>query len=211
MVRQIYYNRFMLTVCVQAGGKSSRLGKDKALLDFGGQPLIQYVLSQVASLADETMITTNHPEGYRFLGLPLVPDLIRDRGALGGLYTALSAASHPLVAVVACDLPFANADLLAHCRDLLLADASLDVVIPSTKHGLEPLHAVYRRETCRPAVKAAIEADQWRMIAWHSEVKIRVLTPEESATFDPDGLVFWNLNTPEDFQAALERLYSSSG
>ena len=69
------------------------MGQDKALLDFGGQPLIQHVLSRVTSLADETIITTNHPEGYRFLGLPLIPDLIPDRGALGGLYTALSAAS----------------------------------------------------------------------------------------------------------------------
>jgi len=186
------------------------MGQDKALLDFGGRPLVQHVLSRVASLADETIITTNHPEGYRFLGLSLVPDLIPDRGALGGLYAALSAATYPLVAVVACDMPFANANLLAHCRDLLLADAGLDAIIPSTEHGLEPLHAVYRQETCRPAVKAAIETDQWRMIAWHKDVKVRVLPPEESARYDPEGLVFWNLNTPEEFEAALQHIQSSS-
>ena len=95
----------MLTLAIQAGGRSSRMGKDKALLDFGGQPLIQQVLSRLESLADETIVTTNHPEDYHFLGFPLIPDVIPDRGALGGLYTALNAASHPLVAVVACDLP----------------------------------------------------------------------------------------------------------
>ncbi len=194
----------MLTLSLQAGGKSSRMGKDKALLDFGGQTLIQHVLSRLDTLAQETIITTNHPEGYRFLGLPLIPDIIPERGALGGLFTALSAASNPLVAVVACDLPFASPEILATGRDLLLADPKLDAVIPSTAQGLEPLHAIYRRETCLPAVKRAIDADQWKMIAWHSEVNLRVLSPEETAVYDRQRLVFWNLNTPKDFAAALK-------
>lgn len=201
----------MLTLAIQAGGRSSRMGHDKALLDFGGQPLIQRVLSRLESLADETIITTNHPEEYRFLGFPLIPDVIPDRGALGGLYTALSAASHPLVATVACDMPFANAKLLCKCRDLLLTDSNIDAVIPGTERGLEPLHAIYRRQTCLSPVKAAIEADQWKMIAWHREVNVRVLTPEETEVYDPDGLAFWNVNTPEEFESALRRIHKSSG
>lgn len=193
----------MLTLCVQAGGKSSRMGVDKALLDFGGKPLIQHVLARLGSLAQEMIITTNRPEGYRFLGLPLIPDLIPDRGALGGLYTALSAASHPLVAVVACDMPFASPKILGTCRDFLLTDPDLDAVIPRTKHGLEPLHAVYRRETCQPAIKAAINAGKWKVISWHEDVNVRVLPPHATGSQNQQDLVFWNLNTPEDFAAAL--------
>jgi len=194
----------MLTLCIQAGGKSNRMGEDKALLDFGGQPLIQHMLARLDSLATEMLITTNHPEGYRFLGIPLISDVIPDRGALGGLFTALCAASHPLVAVVACDMPFANPKILDTCRDLLLANPDLDVVIPSTEHGLEPLHAVYRRKTCLPAIKAALDAGQWKVISWHSAVNVRVLSPQEVALLDPDGLAFENVNTPEEFKKAVK-------
>ena len=126
----------MLTLCVQAGGKSSRMGTDKALLDFGGQMLIQHMLNHFAHFASETIITTNRPDDYRFLGVPLFTDVIPDRGALGGLYTALWAASNRLVAVVACDMPFASLDILRACQDRLEVDSKLDAVIPSTTRGL---------------------------------------------------------------------------
>ena len=200
----------MLTLSVQAGGKSSRMGKDKALLDFGGQTLIQHLLSRLDSLAQETIITTNQPDRYRFLELPLIPDVILDRGALGGLYTALLAATHPLVAVIACDMPFASPDILRACRDILMVDPDLDAVIPSSEHGLEPLHAIYRRKTCLPAVKAAIETDQWKVISWHGDVNVRVLLPDEIATFDPDGIAFENVNTPEELKVAIQRVNESA-
>jgi len=196
----------MLTLSLQAGGKSSRMGRDKALLDFGGQPLIQHVLTRLQSLADEIIITSDHPEGYRFLKLPLIPDIIPERGALGGLFTALSAAKHPLVAVVACDLPFASLGILNLCRDMLLSEPALDAVVPSSEEGLEPLHAVYRRETCLPAVKAALDAGKWKLIAWHAQVNVRVLAFEEVAAFDPEGMAFWNVNTPAEFEAAVQQL-----
>ena len=196
----------MLTLSLQAGGKSSRMGTDKALLDFGGKPLIQHVLNRVAYLADETIITTNHPEEYHFLGLRAIEDIIPDRGALGGLYTALNVASQPLVAVVACDLPFANPKILATCRDQLLEKPTLDAVIPRTERGLEPLHAVYRRETCLPAVKKAIDAGMWKMIAWHDQVNVQALPLDLVNKLDPKSLAFWNVNTPDEFKAALEQL-----
>jgi molybdopterin-guanine dinucleotide biosynthesis protein A len=181
------------------------MGEDKALLDFGGQPLIQHLLERLDSLSQETIITTNQPERYLFLGLPLIPDVIPNRGALGGLLTAFDAAAQPLVAVVACDMPFVSPEILRTCRDLLLADPDLDAVIPSSERGLEPLHAVYRRESCLPAVKAAIDVDRWKMISWHGDVNIRVLLPEEVAQLDPDGTAFENVNTPEEFQSAIQR------
>ena len=102
----------MLTVCIQAGGASSRMGEDKALKTFLGRPLIQRVAEQLSPIADELIVTTNRPEEYAFLNLPLFPDLKPGRGALGGLYTAIASAKHPLVAVVACDMPFVTAGAL---------------------------------------------------------------------------------------------------
>ena len=80
-----------------------------------------------------------------------------------------------------------------------------DVVIAVTDEGYEPFHALYRRETCLPAIESAIDADQWKVIAWFPQVKVRTLMPEEIKTLDPSGLCFWNLNTPEEFAEAERR------
>jgi molybdopterin-guanine dinucleotide biosynthesis protein A len=191
----------MLTVCIQAGGQSSRMGEDKARKPFLGRPLIQRVAERLSSVAEEVIVTTNRPEDYAFLNVPLFIDLKPGRGALGGLYTAIASAKHPLVAVIACDMPFASANLLEAARGILLEE-EVDVVIPKSDEGYEPLHAVYRRETCLPAIESAIEADQWKVIAWFPQVKVRVLSSDEVKRYDPSGLAFWNVNTPEEFAEA---------
>lgn len=201
----------MLTVCIQAGGQSRRMGQDKALRSFLGQPLITRVIARLAPLADEMIVTTNRPEDYAFLSLPLFPDLVPERGALGGLHTALASASHPLVAVVACDMPFASASLLAYARDVLLSE-NVDVVIPQPGEGLfEPLHALYRREVCLPPIEAALAADKWKVISWFPQVRVRALSPEEIVRFDPSGLAFSNVNTPEEFVLAEKQARGEPG
>jgi len=197
----------MLTVCIQAGGQSSRMGEDKALKPFLKRPLIQRVIDRLSPIADELIVTTNRPSEYGFLNLRLVSDLKPDRGALGGLYTAIASATHPLVAVVACDMPFASARLIEGMSRLLVENEA-DVAIAKSDEGYEPIHAVYRRETCLPAIESAIEADQWKVIAWFPQVKVQVLTSEELNSLDPDGLAFWNVNTPEEFVEA-ERIASA--
>jgi molybdopterin-guanine dinucleotide biosynthesis protein A len=177
------------------------MGEDKALKTFLGRPLIQRVAERLSPIADEVIVTTNRPEEYAFLNLPLFPDLKPGRGALGGLYTAIASAKHPIVAVVACDMPFASPPLLEAASKLLMEEEA-DVVIPKSDEGYEPLHALYRRETCLPAIEASIDADQWKVIAWFPKVKVRVLTLEEIKQYDPSGLAFWNVNTPEEFSKA---------
>ena len=199
----------MLTVCIQAGGQSSRMGEDKALKTFLGRPLIQRVIERLAPVADELIVTTNRPEDYFFLSLRLIPDLKPGRGALGGLYTAIASASNPFVAVVACDMPFASATFLDAATKLMVQEGA-DVVIARSEEGYEPLHAVYRRETCLAAIEAAIEADQWKVIAWFPKVNLRVLTQDEIKHIDPDGLAFWNVNTPEEFTKAEQLATSES-
>ena len=185
------------------------MGEDKALKDFLGRPLIQRVMERLSPVADEVIVTTNRPADYAFLRVRLVPDLKPGRGALGGLYTAIASATHPLVAVVACDMPFASAKLI-EAASRIMAKEEADVVIPrlnpaapaGKSEGFEPLHAVYRRAACLPAIEAAMEADQWKVIAWFPQVKVRALTPTELEALNPDGLAFWNVNTPEEFARA---------
>lgn len=191
----------MLTVVIQAGGQSERMGRDKALKPFLGRPLIQRVIDRLAPIADELLVTTNRPDEYAFLGVRLVTDLAPGRGALGGLYTALASASSPLVAVVACDMPFASARLLETAAGILVKEEA-DVVIAKSDEGYEPFHAVYRRQVCLPAIQSAIEADHWKVVAWFPSVNVRELTPSEVLEADPTGRAFWNVNTPDEFSAA---------
>ncbi len=194
----------MLSVVIQAGGQSSRMGQDKGLKLFLSRPLIQRVIERLQPIAEEMIITTNHPEDYAFLNLPLFTDLRPGRGALGGLYTALFSAKHSAVAVAACDMPFANAQLFKAASDILVREEA-DVVIAKTNEGYEPLHAVYRRATCIPAIEAAIASDKWRMDSWFPQVRMRLLTPDEIQRDDPQGIAFSNINTPEEFAEAEQR------
>ncbi len=191
----------MLTLAIQAGGESRRMGVDKALLPFLGQPLILRPLNRLAALAEEVLVTSNHPERFDFLGLTPIPDLIPGLGALGGLYTAISAARFPYVAVVACDMPFASPELFVH-EIVLLHESSADAVIPRTEAGIEPFHAVYRRESCLPHIQAALQAGERRVDAWFSQVQLRSLEPAEILPYDPQGLAFMNINTIADLQDA---------
>jgi molybdopterin-guanine dinucleotide biosynthesis protein A len=193
----------MLTVCIQAGGQSSRMGEDKALKPFLGRPLIQRVIERLTPIADEVIVTTNHPDDFSFLSLRLFPDLKPDRGALGGLYTAIASATHPHVAVVACDMPFTS-PMLIEAMSRLLVEKEADVVIAKSDDHYEPLHAVYRRETSLPAIESAIEEDKWKVIAWFPQVKVHTLSPHDVRKYDSSGLAFWNVNTPEEFAKAEE-------
>lgn len=204
-----YYNIHMLSVVIQAGGQSSRMGEDKALKPFLGKPLIMRVIERLAPIADELIVTTNRPADYEFLNAStgsaqcarLTPDLKPGRGALGGLYTAIASANHPYVAVAACDMPFASKNFFERASNLLVKEEA-DVVIAKTDEGYEPFHALYRREICLPAIEAAIDEDKWKVIAFFPQVKVRTLSPDELKSFDPSGLCFWNVNTPEEFQHA---------
>lgn len=189
----------MITLVIQAGGESRRMGRNKALVPFLGRPLIQRILDRLAPLADEVLITSNQKDGFETIQVPLVADVYPGQGALGGLYTAVWAASHPIVIVAACDLPFANPDLFRHQVDLLIKN-NLDVVIPGTWENREPLHTVYRRETCLPAIKKALVQGEKRLISWFPTVKVQFIPPEEILKFDPLGLAFRNVNSQVELE-----------
>jgi molybdopterin-guanine dinucleotide biosynthesis protein A len=192
-----------MSVVIQAGGESRRMGQNKALLPFLGQTLIERVISRIKDIADEVVITSNEPGMFDFLHLPVYPDLVPGRGALGGLYSAFSIANSPLVAVVACDMPFANSSLLNAQMELLIKQ-KVDGMVPRHENGTEPFHAVYQRETCRLAVKSSLDLGKKRADSWFPVVRMGYIEHEDTLRYDPTGYAFYNLNNPEDYQQAIE-------
>ncbi len=177
------------------------MGSNKALLRFRGQPLIAWVLNRLRPLAAEVLVTTNQPESLAFLKVPLVPDLLPGKGSLGGLFTALTAARFEAVAVVACDMPFVDTNLLS-AEAALLETGAWDAVIPGSQAGPEPLSAVYRRSACLPAIHAALERGETRLVSWLPQVKARLLDVAETSRIAPGAFSFFNINTPEDLELA---------
>jgi molybdopterin-guanine dinucleotide biosynthesis protein A len=191
----------MISIILQAGGKSTRMGTDKAIMPFLGKPLIHRLRDRFLELGSELLVITNNQTGYDDLDIPIYRDLIPDRGALGGLLTALSIASQPYVGLIAADMPFADPDLFSYQLEVISKD-DWDAILPSTSNGIEPFHALYRVETCLPLVKKAIDDDLWKMVSWHDQAQIKILDPELTRKITRSKHTFFNLNTPEDFQLA---------
>ncbi|MEA1976639.1 MAG: molybdenum cofactor guanylyltransferase [Chloroflexota bacterium] len=193
----------MITIAVQAGGKSSRMGEDKALVHLAGIPLIERVLARLDGLADEILITTNHPETLTHLNLRMAGDELPGTGALHGLKTALEAARGEIILVLSCDTPFVSRELLEH---LLSRAHEADAIVP--KHGdkYEPLQAVYNRARCLPAVEDALGSGERRMISFYPQVHVLPIEGPILGELDPSGLSFFNVNTAEDLERAEQLL-----
>lgn len=196
-----HYNLIMITIVLQAGGESTRMGKDKAFLPFLGTPLIERLVDRFKELDTEIIIISNNLPAFQELGLPVFGDILPGRGALGGLLTALSVVKNPFVGLIAVDMPFASSKLVRYMADRI-QNSHWDAILPSTINGIEPLHAVYRRDSCLTLVKHAIDQDLWRMKAWHNQADLKILTPDETTNITGSDRTFMNLNTPEDLSAA---------
>jgi len=202
-LRCLNYNLTMISIAIQAGGESRRMGQDKALLPFLGETMLDRVIKRVAPLGDELLVTTNQPASFAHFKVQLIKDQLPGTGALGGLLTALNAAQFPVVIVVACDMPFVNADILAAACDRLHSNQA-DVVIPLSKEGYEPFHAVYRRETCLPVIRKALENGERRLISWFPSVDVVPITENDLVQYDPLRIAFWNVNTLDELKQAEE-------
>jgi molybdopterin-guanine dinucleotide biosynthesis protein A len=187
-----------LAIAIMAGGKSSRMGTDKAFVPLLGKPLIEHVLAAVASLGDQLFVVTNRPDDYAYLGLPLQGDIYLDQGPLGGLHTALHQVTRPHVLIVACDMPWLSRPLLEHMVGLR---GTADAVVPRWEAFPEPLHAVYSR-ACLPAVEGNLQAGMRKMAAFYDKIRVRYVDREEIVRFDPTGRSFANINTPAELAAA---------
>jgi molybdopterin-guanine dinucleotide biosynthesis protein A len=185
---------------VLAGGKSSRMGRDKAALPYGGTTLANYVASLVREAAG-TVAILGDPERYGALGYPVYPDLIAGCGPLGGVYTGLSVTSSDWSLLVACDMPSLTSAILRTLLDRaassVTASSATDCVAASGSDGEpEPLCAAYHRR-CLPVVKQAIEDKRLKMKDLLGELRTEVVS------FASLALV--NLNTPAEWREFSEK------
>ena len=192
-----------VTGIVLAGGLSRRLGRDKALEPFQGQPLISRVLGRLDCLTDETVVVVNSESRGAELPLPgdavSAVDIYPDSGSLGGIFTGLTAAANDWGLVVACDMPFLNAELIGYM--LSLRDGC-DVVVPFTDGYPEPTHALYSK-ACLPHIERRLKAGRLKIAGFFEDVRVRQVGADEIDRFDPERLSFFNVNTPEDLSRAL--------
>jgi molybdopterin-guanine dinucleotide biosynthesis protein A len=194
-----------LAGAILAGGLSRRLGRDKALVRFGGRTLLDATVATLLPLCQELVIVSNSPLAHAHPAARLVGDLFPGKGSLGGIYSGLSVVTCDRCLVVACDMPFLNAGLLAYMATLA-ADA--DVVIPRHGDHVEPMHAIYAK-ACLPHMKALLDANNLKIIDFFPHVRVRYVEGEEISRRDPSLRSFMNINTPGDLERAL--LFEAGG
>lgn len=189
-----------VTGAILAGGKSRRMGVDKALLPYRRGNLIEAIYSQIGALFAHVMVVGSMPERYDFLPCRKVTDIHRGFGALGGIHAALVNSETPLVFATACDMPYLVDDLV---RLLCSKGMESDVVVPEGDRGLEPLHAIYSKSAL-DAIERAIGRGERQVISIFPELKVTKITRAEVTLFDPHFRSFVNVNTPEDYRILRE-------
>lgn len=187
-----------MTGAILAGGRSMRMGTNKALLEFGGQRIIEGLLGKIRPLFPEILLIANDPAPYAGLGVPIRPDRIPEKGSLGGIYTALHHSRFPQTFCIACDMPLADPAVIAYLCDRA---SGYDVVVPRTAEGYQPLHAVYSK-TCLPHMEAMIRADRLKIDRLFPAVRLRTVEEDELRVLNRSLLCFINVNTREELEAA---------
>ena len=214
-------NPLPVTGAILAGGKSRRMGENKALMQLGDNSLIGHVIRRIRLITDELLLVTNNPPEYVHLNVPMHGDILPGTGALGGIYTGLTHASHDAVLCVACDSPFLEPKLLTYLVSIL---GEYDAVMPythssqqtpfyqnkgigvtnpshNTQITLQTLCGVYSKR-CLPIIEQMLRESELRVHAIQERAHIKCISSEIWREFDPEGMSFFNINTPEDFEKA---------
>jgi molybdopterin-guanine dinucleotide biosynthesis protein A len=184
---------------VLAGGRSSRMGRSKALLPFAGKPLIMHMAQLIEPVSERPTIV-GPPGEYRRFGFRVVADDRRNLGPLGGICTALRVTRREWSLIVGCDLPFLTREWLEFLISRA-ASSPADVVIPMNERGYEPLCAMYRKRA-HEAIDAAVERGVRKITDGLAKLTLARIEPEEWKAFDPHGTLFKNINTPGDYEQA---------
>jgi molybdopterin-guanine dinucleotide biosynthesis protein A len=192
---EIAFYKKEITGIILVGGKSRRMGRDKAFLKLRGKTLFEGVLDIFRENFERIMLVGNNPERFSPYGIPIVPD-IYPGSSLGGIYTGLFHSTSDYIFASSCDLPFPNGDVL---RYLCALREGYDAVVTTTANGYEPLFALYSK-SCLDPMKALIESGDFCAYAYFPQVRVRHVPYEELAHLDSDRNAFVNVNTPEEFK-----------
>lgn len=187
-----------MTGIILAGGKSQRMGFNKALLEIKGERLIDRTVSFFKDIFDEVIIVTNDIITYEYLNVRVIRDVMEEQGSIVGVFSGLLSASNQYSFVTACDMPFLNKELILYLSSLA---KGFDAVVPFCKDSYEPLHAVYSK-TCLKPIATLITSGNLKIVNLFKVIKTKKVEESGLRRFDSELTSFTNMNTKED----LERL-----
>lgn len=187
---------------ILAGGKSSRMGRDKALLELDGESLVRRAARVLTPMFERIVVVSNSEEVAQAARLRRITDATQGKGPLAGIEAALSHFDEPTF-LVACDLPFLNADFIEFERGQWRDE--LDALVPQSPGGAEPLHAVWS-PSCLPAIQMALRAERPPSLRRVLEgLRVGTISSEEVRRFDATFRLFENWNSPDDVRAGTVR------
>ncbi len=186
------------TGVILAGGKSRRMGVDKAFLAVGREAMIERVAIELSKVFDEVLISGGSEDAGRRLGLKVLPDLIVGGGPLSGIHASLKGASHEKCLFVACDMPFVNSGL---AQFMIEQSEGYDAVVP--QHGIfyQPLFAVYGK-VCMQTIEKFLAFRKYKIADFYSHVRVKYINEKYLKAFASIDTMFFNVNTPVDLEKA---------
>lgn len=183
--------------CVLAGGKSTRMGSDKALLKVGGVTLIERSVTLLTEMFPSVVISSDRGAEFEFLGIPVLPDIRKDCGPLGGIHAVLTQTHADSLFVLACDMPFVSSDLIHYIIDM---HADRDATIPSLGGGVHPLCGVYSR-TGLPMIEKFLDVGEYKLRHVLEKLNSAIIPLSRNLPFYSSHL-FDNINCPDDLLRA---------
>jgi molybdopterin-guanine dinucleotide biosynthesis protein A len=194
-----------MTGIILAGGRSKRMGENKAFIDAVGIPLFERVYRVFKEIFSEIIIVANDARPFKRYEAHLQKDVILNKGALGGLYTGLLHSSSYHTFCSACDMPLLNPLLIKY---MTKEKDEYDVIVPKTHDGLHPLHAIYSKK-CLIPMRQLLNRDDLKIVNFFQQVRVRYIEEMEIREFDPHMMSIINVNTEEEMEAVRNILIKS--
>jgi molybdopterin-guanine dinucleotide biosynthesis protein A len=188
-----------ITGIILAGGSSKRYGQNKAFLEIDRVRLIDRIAEQMRNIFEKVILVTNEKKDFEYLRLPMLEDLIKGLGPLGGIYTGLKGISDSAGFFIACDMPNLNKGLIHYMVDVIDDHAA---VVPSVGKWVEPLYAIYT-QSCVSPIKDLIDAKRYQVKLFYDCVSVRYVREDEISRFCSPHEAFLNINTPDEFAKML--------
>lgn len=186
--------KYNITGIILSGGKSLRMGENKSFIKVDGVPIIHRIYNLFKELFQEIIIVTNQKELFSAFDSKIYSDLLPNKGALGGLYTGIFFSTFQYAFCVACDMPFIKLFLVQY---LIKNIEDFDVIVPRTKGGLHPLHAIYSKNCLNP-IRKMLEQGNYKIIDFYNMVRVKIVEEDNFIYLDPLRESFINVNTPEE-------------
>ena len=190
-----------ITAVILAGGSSERYGQNKAFLEIGGIRLIDLVAGQMKNIFKRVILVTNQKRDYEYLKIPIVEDLVKGLGPIGGIYTGLMSIADKAGFFIACDMPFINKRLVRYMVDIRDNHAA---VVPLVANEIEPLHAIYTR-ACLGPIRSLIDSKRYQIKLFYDHISVRYVKEDEISRFGSPSRAFLNINTVDEL-AKIESL-----